>query len=216
MKFTPYSYSKIHCFQTCPRKFEYCYVQKIKSDKDNLALVKGSNIHTCLETGNYEGEYKDILLSFANSKIGQDILSKESVKEYQIKLDSNFEPASKDANDHLFVGYIDRVNKSDVIEIIDFKTGKYKEPQYQSYLQLIYYSLYIIKKYNLEKVKIRYVYVEHNKENSMFITKKDIPLYTESLKKAIQEMEDCNYYYKNQQILCDYCEFRSLCDKDLK
>ena len=74
----------------------------------------------------------------------------------------------------------------------------------------------VVKKYNLEKVKIRYVYVEHNKENSMFITKKDIPLYTESLKKAIQEMEECNYYYKNHHILCDYCEFRSLCDKDLK
>ena len=59
--------------------------------------------------------YKEIIDKFVNSDIGKDIFSKKSIKEYQIKLDSRINPCK---SDHIFVGYVDRINQSDILELI--------------------------------------------------------------------------------------------------
>lgn len=217
MKYSPYSFSKISCYQDCNRKFKYKYIDKIKVPINNEALVKGSKIHKILELEDFTNynndlEYKEIIDKFVNSDIGKDIFSKKSIKEYQIKLDSRINPCK---TDHIFVGYVDRINQSDILELIDYKTGKYKELHYQSFTQLIFYTIYFFRKYtNIDKIKIRYVYVEHCLENTLELERQYLDVYLDTFKKSIIEIETSEYYLKNTKF-CNWCEYKDLCDKDL-
>ena len=50
MKYNPYSVSKLASYSSCPAKFKFNYIDKIKIDAPtNLALQKGSFIHAVLE-----------------------------------------------------------------------------------------------------------------------------------------------------------------------
>lgn len=46
---TLYSHSRISSFETCPKKFEYRYIQKIPSDTDSIEAFVGKRVHEILE-----------------------------------------------------------------------------------------------------------------------------------------------------------------------
>lgn len=153
-------------------------------------------------------EYSSIVENFIKSPLGE-LLKYPNSREVEIFLDKDFNPTLKDK---YFVGYIDRVNFTNTgIEIIDFKTGKYKDIKYQDFNQLGLYGIYVMKKYNLDRVKLRYVYVEHNKENTLEI---DIPFInelTQKYKNIINELENTKEFKKCVTRLCDYCDFKDKC-----
>ena len=214
-----YSYSKLALFKQCPHKFKLTYIDKIPEPGDNSALIKGSKIHSLLEnfeTYDKTSEYTTLVENFANSQIGKDILSKNSIREHCVKFD-----AELNANDSLkkkeayFIGYIDRINISQTIELIDYKTGKYKDPKWQDYEQLSIYALYIFSKYpQVQEIKLRYVYVEHSKENSKVLKRSDADKIKKSLQETINLIELCNstkQYPKKPQRLCDWCGYKTSC-----
>lgn len=215
-----YSYSKLSVYEQCPFRYKLEYIDKIpQPDCDRTALIKGSKIHSILEkiedfVYSPKGEYHDIVKNFMNSELGKDILSKPSIREHEIKLDENFL-----ANDSLkrdetrFVGYIDRINLSKgsdaEVELIDYKTGKYKDPIYQDYAQLIYYGIYIFDKYkDIEKLKLRFVYVEHSLENTLMLERKTINIHLNKLKSKIQKIETDSVFKKCVTKLCDWCPYK--------
>lgn len=220
-----YSFSRISLFNQCQYQFKFRYVDEIPS-KPRPHLQKGSNVHEILEHFGLESfdeifnkfncEEQLIANNFINSDLGKDILSKKSVREYEIFFDENINPCQK--KDAIFVGYIDRVNfHNNEIEIIDFKTGKYKDEKYQDYSQLIFYALYIFKKYNVETIKIRFVYVEHLKENTMILTREIVENYTNLIKENIKKIENTikeNNFTKNETKLCDWCDYKEICKKE--
>ena len=51
-----YSNSQLEMYKQCPKKYYYCYIQKIKSQQSSIHLVLGKNIHADLEAA-----YKHVL-----------------------------------------------------------------------------------------------------------------------------------------------------------
>ena len=234
-----YSYSRISTFLQCPKKYEFTYIQNLPKQMNN-ALIKGSKVHSILENidtfikykktqknttlmdshnttlvknskllNTFENpEYSSIVENFIKSPLGE-LLKYPNSREVEIFLDKDFNPTLKDK---YFIGYIDRVNFTNAgIEIIDFKTGRYKDTKYQDFNQLGLYGIYVMKKYNLNKVKLRYVYVEHSKENTLEI---DIPFtneLTQKYKNIINELENTKEFKKCVTRLCDYCDFKDKC-----
>lgn len=222
-KYGCYSFSKISTFQSCPMKFKFTYIDKIKIEDDNKALKKGSEIHSFLETFDYDktpdyktSEHSNIIDNFVNSNLGKEIFSHKSQNELGIAFDDNLEPYILDDfpqdKTMIFKGFIDRVNRTkDSIELIDFKTGKYKEIQYQDFTQLSLYALWFHKKFNIDKIRIRYVYVEHNIENDLTITNFD--LIENNLINQINEIENSDIFLKKPTKLCNWCKFKDYCEK---
>lgn len=209
-----FSFSKISTYKECPLKYKYRYIDKLPS-KPSIHLIKGSKVHKLLE--NYEnitpGEYFDVVRNFAESELGQEILSKPSIREHKIKLDARLR-----ANDELkkdetrFIGFIDRINVHDGVDLIDFKTGKYKEPKYQDFEQLILYSLYMFDKFDIDEIKLRFVYVEHNIENTLIFKRESADFYRTQLKADIEKIENDTEFKKCPGPLCPWCDYRDLCN----
>lgn len=215
-----FSHSKLELYKQCPRKFKYRYIDKLPT-KPFEHLAKGSEVHRLLEIFGNEDlksdikEAYNIALKFSESEIGKEILSQKSKRELCIKF-KNFEPVNSDSNDYDFIGYIDRVNFTENgLELIDYKTGKYKEPKYQDFQQLIIYAIWFFKKYEkLTQIKIRFVYVEHLLENSLVLQRDKIEDILNNLKILIKTIKLDTDYHKKPNPLCDWCDFKDTCLKD--
>ncbi|HEG0266693.1 TPA: PD-(D/E)XK nuclease family protein [Campylobacter coli] len=218
-----YSFSKIDTYKKCPKQYYYRYIEKVPETQKNSALKKGSDIHEILEFHNTEKynevlnskdpEIQNIALRFIDSELGKEILSRNSLREFELFLDSNYEPCDKDTA--IFVGYIDRINTTENgLELIDYKTGKYKEPSYQDFTQLILYSLYMFKRLKLNEIKIRYVYVEHLLENTLSLTQDSVIYWQDNLNNQIKSIEksiESNTWSSKPNKLCPWCPYAGLC-----
>ena len=214
-----YSFSKLDLFKQCKRKYKYRYIDKLSGDLILPALVKGKRVHSLLEHfgTDYKPDFKatkselqevyDIYNRFIKSDLGKEILAPKSVREFHIKFDSDLKPTILKPS---FEGYIDRVNVGDSIELIDFKTGKFKESQ--NFDQLSIYATWFLQKYpKFKSVKLRYVYVEHLKENTMEFS--DFEPIKANVLNMIKQIESESIFDRNITPLCDYCDFKSICFK---
>lgn len=106
-------------------------------------LKKGSEIHSILENfADYEHNNR-IVEEFISSDLGKKYLefinnSKPSRKEFALGLTKRLEPCSFEDETCLFRGKVDLMFVKDkMLNLIDYKTGKYKDERYQNYEQLI-------------------------------------------------------------------------------
>lgn len=218
-KMTRYSFSRISVYKQCPFRYKLEYILKVpKADEDNSALIKGSKIHSLLENietfeYNQDTEYHDIVKKFQDSKLGQDILNKPSVRETTIRLNSELKGGDWNSDETRLIGYIDRVNLSDSsVELIDYKTGKYKDPIYQDFSQLIIYAIYMFDKYPINEINLRFVYVEHLQENSLILKRESIEKFREALKNDILKIESDKDFQKCPNRLCKWCPYFEVCN----
>lgn len=236
LRYSPYSYSRLSTHEQCPRKFKYKYELKLpEEDSDRSALFKGIQIHNFLEkypnTENVKisQEHKKIALNFVNSELGQRYFKEEilysSLRESKAELilrNGSFEIPSESTKrrDLQFYGLIDYVNVIDygaekIFSIIDYKTGKYKDPKYQDYNQLMFYQIYYFLLYReLNQIRISYCYVEHLQENDLILDRKYLNNYINELKRCITSQEN-TAFKRNKTQLCDWCPFQKICQNDL-
>ena len=213
-----FSFSSLSLYNTCPFAYKLSYIDKIKPVR-STALVKGSNVHSILEKYPevQEKEYKynenSIVSNFLNSEIGnyfKDVLlNKKTAREFKFGLTKNFE--NDTFKDSFYHGIIDLVYfDNDVLNICDYKTGKFKENQ--DFSQLLTYSIFF-KKYN--KIKINYIYVEHNKINSKVVTKEDIENAQNFIIKTTDIISEDKVFKRNCGKHCAWCQFSEKCDEML-
>ena len=166
-KYKPYSFSKINTYRSCPKKFKYRYIDKIKTEQvEAQHLKRGKFLHLLLE---YNGdlnkikhtqdfkklnldkipketikEWHQAYLKFTETEGAKKILSKSEIyKELEIGLSDDLKITNYGDNP-LLRGYIDAVYKIDTPEkksllLVDWKSGNM--PKKQNYDQLLYYSL---------------------------------------------------------------------------
>ena len=116
--YKPYSYSKLAVYNTCPKKFKYKYILKLKEEiKDKTPLVKGKLVHKALEVYPEKielGEYNTILENFLNSRYSE-LLKIPRKAEIGIGLTEDLEPVDYSKN-ILFRGYIDYMSVINELE----------------------------------------------------------------------------------------------------
>lgn len=169
------SYSALDTFTSCPLKYKFQEIDKIKTPKSPEAVF-GTLVHSTLKFI-HEGAFalptqKDALnyfttnwnqdifpnetderIAFAQGiKIIQDYFKKNDPGQVQIiDLESRFTIELNDENEtHLVTGFIDRIDKTeDGYEVIDYKTTKKLPAQsmVDDNLQLSIYLLALFKRY---------------------------------------------------------------------
>lgn len=224
-KFTPYSFSKVATHKGCNRKFKYNYIDKAPRQKrDMTALLKGGALHSILEhfpeATNHKlaSKYFHIAEKFLKSELGIKYFNVKSIRELSFGLDENLQPCEYSDKKAIFKGFIDYIcTVDDVLHLVDWKSGKYKDQKFQDYSQLLYYAIFFFKKYpTINKINISYVYIEHeNLENVLTLERQYLDNYIDDLMSSIYAVENDVEFKKNVGPLCNYCDFQEHCNNDV-
>jgi RecB family exonuclease/regulator of replication initiation timing len=170
------SYSALNSFQTCPLKYKYEAIDKIKSKKKSPEAQFGTLIHDVMKfihTGNFtlpsqkealeyftknwisdafKDEFQERSAFAQGVRIIQDYYKKNDPNKFKIvDLESRFTvDLQQDNENHIISGIIDRIDKTaDGFEIIDYKTSNKLPAQshVEEDLQLLIYLLAFLKRY---------------------------------------------------------------------
>ena len=237
MKFAPYSVSKIQCFEQCPKKFEYNYIQKIKTPRSFYHLEKGSLWHSLIEhkIKNNIKQFKkpkfkelselDYLNELANcvkfikSKffstdyLDSQMFYSQKTEQY-FCIDENGKCSFTKQKKPMMRGYIDLIQYCDYdAEVIDWKTGGKKQNLTRfpkSNFQLDIYAYVVNQILGLEKITGKYVFVEH--EYEQIKTNFNYLQIWNDLIEKINKIESTEVFEPKEQVLCDWCEFRGICE----
>lgn len=215
-----FSFSSLSLYSTCPFAYKLSYIDKVEPVR-STALIKGSNVHAIFEKypevqeKEYKYNEKEIAYHFLNECILNGVQLKEiltkrkTAREFKFGLTKNFENDTYENS--FFHGIIDLIYfDKDVLNICDYKTGKFKENQ--DFSQLLTYSLYFK---NYDKIKINYLYVEHNKINSKVVTKEDIEKTQDFIIKTTDIISEDKVFKRNCGKHCSWCQFCEKCDEML-
>ena len=230
MRFSPYSFSRMSSYETCPKKFQFSYIDKIPVNRSTTALDKGSYIHHCLELHpakpsqfyNIDKELLDqydiIIKDFLDSEVGSKVLSELNIgKEIDFGLTKDFKICSFDDTDAILRGSVDRLNQvGNVLHVVDYKSGKAKDVKYQSYKQVMLYAIWIFRNpifNSVNEVIGSYVYVEHNKVNEKIFYRSELLNSVKEYVTIIKTIENDEKFYKKEGRLCDWCDFKDICIK---
>ena len=235
MKYAPYSFSKINTYEQCALKFKFLYIDKLGTYVPNLAMERGSYIHTLLEndtkskptsfkfkiaTPEQQSECIDIFIKFKQSELGQRYLEVPAQAEVEFGMkfvDGVLTPCSYYDKEALFRGKIDHsILEGETIHLIDWKTGKVSG--FPAPLQLVMYAVWAFAMYpNVNFIRTAFVYVEHENQEKVYEFRRE---HLDALKKKVIEkivnMEKEEKFRKSESRLCDYCDFRAagLCEPE--
>ncbi|MFC1700586.1 RecB family exonuclease [Patescibacteria group bacterium] len=231
------SYSGLESFISCPAKYKYQYIDRIRTSKAKEAVF-GTLIHECLKIFHTAPLLEDNLLKQFTDKWNSDIYQNkqeesfafhqgiEILKNYYINnnhLDSKVIDLETSftipLGNHQITGRIDRIDKlpDNTFEIIDYKTSKKMPPQetIDNNLQLSVYNLGllyrwpVIRKEN-KKVKLSLYYVRHGEKLSTNRTNQQLKNDEEKILDLISQIEQSNFDPKSNP-LCDWCQYQQQC-----
>lgn len=190
--------------------------------KENIAMlakdeqIRNSKFYT-------KAVVKECILIYQNflkSDIAKEIFAEFKLgTELHCGLNKKLVPCEYLSEDALFRGMIDRITvdkKSNVVRIVDWKSGKdkstgtYRQPPDQ----LMNYGSWYFSKFPVDTIIIEYVFVEHNTTLQYTLTRDKLKEYNRALVTDIVSAEKATDFPKTESPLCDFCEFRSHCIDD--
>jgi putative RecB family exonuclease len=229
------SYSALETYKTCPLKYKYQELDKIKVPKSVEAFFGGA-VHSALkfmfERGPLYPTLDQVIDFFRN------LWDKEKPEEYYkegililekfykhnqpwnfnvVDLESRFEV---ELGNHVLAGIIDRIDKNnDSYEIIDYKTARKMPGQniIDNNLQLSIYHLGLIKRWpqlDPSKIKLSLYFLKHGEKLTTSRNAEQLENTKKNILKIIAEIEKKN---KNNDFpaipsgLCDWCGYRQMC-----
>lgn len=235
-KYKPYSVSKIECYQSCPKKFEFCYITKPKVASSFYHLEKGKLWHSLIEMAlkrklkefkkpllkelTHEDYLRELAncLKFLKGSIFlvylQDIMIYKQLIEQRFSILDNGQVSLNNENNPLFKGFIDLLQFNDhEVKISDWKTGGKSIEKIQRFpkssFQLDVYAYIANVIFNPTSMKASYVYVEHDYEKEF---KNFNPRETwREILWNIETIENDTEFKRNENSLCDWCPYVSLC-----
>lgn len=217
-----FSLSKIQCFEQCPLKYRLKYIDKVETER-NSACKKGSSVHHIFENLDILETFRNpenedalkVVDKFLESDIGKEFMPiiKDAQKEVKIGLnkgEGTLVPCDYSRN-CLFGGIIDLLNGN---HILDYKTGKAKTYNQQDWTQLTWYAIWLFLASDYEEVKITYIYVEHNTENTKILKRSDLnSMMVDMLSrfKNVKQFEENPTDKHCKSYLCDWCDCKKHC-----
>jgi len=184
------------------------------------ALLKGGAVHSILEnypdmsSHKYAERNQHIADKFTSSEVGTRYFSLQNSREVKFGMLANGGATSFSDKKAIFRGAVDYmcIDESGTLNLIDWKTGRYKDEKWQDFNQLLFYAIHFFnQKPNINQIRISYVYVEHNEENSITLNRNNLSIYKESLFNSINAIETDVEFKKSESRLCDWCPYKDNC-----
>lgn len=136
-----------------------------------------------------------------------------------IALEEKIEVDLDELGEYKIIGYIDRLvhnKEKDEYEIHDYKTGNslpYKD-KIENDKQLSLYSIAVKNNFGKDKeVYLIWHYLAFNKEITIKKTNEELEKLRRETIETIKKIEATTDYPANKSILCDWCEFRDICEE---
>ena len=235
------SFSALDTFQTCPLKYKFQEVDKIKTPKSPEAVF-GSLVHSTMKfihDGNFilptqkqaldhfsknwnseafEDEISERIAFAQGIKIIQDYYKKNDPNKTQIvDLESRFTIKLPDKKEtHLISGFIDRIDKvEDGFEIIDYKTAR-KLPSQElvdDNLQLLIYLLAFLDRYPDQKPENVKLSLYFLKHSTKLSTVKKVDQVENEKMKVIDLVNQIegSSFQPRVSPLCGWCGYQKIC-----
>jgi RecB family exonuclease len=235
------SFSALDTFQTCPLKYKFQEMDKIKTPKSPEAVF-GSLVHSTMKfihdgnfilptqkqaldhfSKNWNSEvFKDEIserIAFAQGiKIIQDYYKKNDPNKTQIvDLESRFTIKLADKKEtHLISGFIDRIDKiEDGFEIIDYKTAR-KLPSQElinDNLQLLIYLLAFLDRYPDQKPENVKLSLYFLKHSTKLSTIKKVGQVADEKMKILDLIGQIegSTFQPRVSPLCGWCGYQKIC-----
>lgn len=238
-----YSHSRIETFEKCPHRYNLRYNLKLTGNEKDFspsnALYLGTALHTGIEKGVGSGiqSYKDNYVCLSNDHIHEimklehwiprvrEVIPKDSMFEYKLETPD-------------FIGYIDLLIPlgNNHYAIYDFKysnaVDRYLESrqlhEYKHYYELINPDHKIVE---LGYIFIPKVFIRQKQNEDLFDFRRrlkdtlnglsvqtiKVPFEENKVKEfflKIKEIETATEFPRNKSKLCNYCEFKKVCEVD--
>ncbi len=239
-----FSFSQLAVFEKCPFQYKLKYLVKIPSKEKPTSLF-GRMMHDLLcqiAKRSIEGniELKESLRLYKegwtgewfNSKKERGLyydLGKKIIKDFHCEIENNQlrplflngRPALElffrlKIKDRKIKGRIDRIDSKDgEIEIIDYKSGKFKEKtSKEEKRQLLIYQLATQEMFNLKATKLTFHYLKENKKVSFLAKDLKKDEFKKELLKETERIEKSDFQ-ATPGYHCKYCDFNNICEKNL-
>ena len=235
-----FSHSRVECFNNCPYQYKLRYIDNLKTLPDyepQDALILGTALHTCIEKDiptaiqEYYNSYPIITDLHINEAIKLETMLKKAREVLPIEY-AIFELPVDIGH---YKGFIDMLvpNDDGTYDMYDFKYSnnidKYmKSPQlsiYKYYAEKLGITIRRMYFVFVEKVQIRQKKTEtlvqfrtrlRNVLEDAKVQIKEVSYDAEKVIDFVTSQVDilqCTDYIKNQTRLCDWCEYKSYCQK---
>lgn len=197
----PQSYSSLSTFKNCPRAYHERFVLKTVKFETSPALERGRGIHTALEAALKTGAPipDDVWLP---DGLMEGLRASGAIAEAPLAVDGQWQQVEFFSKHPLLRGKIDVLSISgDGVEMIDWKTGKYRPDELQAD---IYAGLIraVTENHGLP-VKFSWVYVEpHVKRHHSIMVDTGA---TSRVKSAIETLHKVDRFDERPSPLCKWC-----------
>lgn len=224
-KYAPYSYSKMSLYKSCPRKFKFNYIDKIKIKSDKVVFERGNFLHKIFELyPNKDFEFKfrfpeveqekDSILDFVYSSIETNerlnkIMKTKLKAEQVFNFNLDLKPI-KDKKNSIFTGFIDHLSFDDgILTIVDWKSGKTKN--HSSIEQLRKYAIWAFSAFKqVNQIDLILWYVEQNELIEETLNRDSFnPSY---ILTEIQVIETDSEFQINKTEECKWCDYFEHCN----
>lgn len=229
-----WSYSRVSCFKQCPYRYHLRYIDKFKTlpdQKPDNALYLGLGLHKGIETTVEEG-----LAEYRNNfyVMNDEIINWSCQLEYWIPRVKDLLPPNGqhevEVSTENFIGYIDYIAgdtlydfkfsnnvdsylKSPQLSIYKYYLEKHDKSQHINHLKYVFIPKCRIRQKKTETIAQfrQRLFGELSKLEIQVI---EVPYDEDSIIEFLEErkqIETAVEYPKNQNRLCDFCEYREYC-----
>jgi len=226
MKYSPYSFSKISSYLSCPNAFKFKYIKKIKIVSDPRFFEKGNFYHERLETypviKDFKWKYADENLietytenieNFIKEKIVQKLLENKMCSEAEFKFNESLKLYAGSKWKSFLYGYIDFISKiDDTIFIVDWKSKDHGDRYPTNPKQLEMYAAWIFEaRKHINKVVCMFAYIENKTFKKYVYTREDSVKFKDEILSNINKIEQDNKFAKHINKKCTGCDYYDLC-----
>jgi len=228
------SLTKIKSFETCPLKYYYQYVEKVKVPRgayNPKFFKKGQAFHKILDSliktgvacdfnsstlGDEVQGIKSLCKDIYSSEFVQELLKYPHKSEYPFSIyvqDKELTAINKQDKKADFYGIIDFfATNGDEAIIVDWKTGKVAQDNEDTFLQVYLYAkaIQLLNENKFSKFKIGYYYVEHDVKLMKTLTAKQLDEKIQNLLEKAYKIpisNDIKDFPANPSSLCKWCPF---------
>lgn len=232
-----FSFSQLAAYDRCALQYKYAHLLKIPTvDKGLLSF--GKAVHAVLEyfiqdynpakepmvieqlLEKYEelwmGEWYDNATDRdRHYKAGKEAIRKVHARTVEEKPQPWLQeaPFSIKVGGHILKGKIDRVDRlpNGKAVIIDYKTGRAKDPDTLQKEQLYIYQLALAQVYDAEVEEMFFWYVLHDDQRHVKVSEKNLKKIQDKLIERIGKIQSLQFPAKPGPHTCGYCDFKDIC-----